>query len=283
MKNLLLPLFITLLIVSCNTEEILDDAAVTGEPGDIAQQEAKSEPGSSADNPIVVTARFVDLVRYTVTTCDANNQPNSRSLTPLRLRGVFYIPYKANIGPERFFKETNVDGCFTESRTGSFGASEYKFGVYYEIYGEVVRLGQPVSTRSYWFKDIPNSNQIQRVTFSEDGSKTYSAPLDFPYEENLNCTGLKPFPTNFAKVPSGTRGTRVIHGQTFVYEFNGTSSIQFVGLCTGTSTGPVDDICEGVEVWVRGKRYVNGDKVTYNGVLFEVINGRWVRQGPCAA
>ncbi|GAA4274296.1 M12 family metallopeptidase [Aquimarina gracilis] len=49
----------------------------------------------------------------------------------------------------------------------------------------------------------------------------------------------------------------------------------------GGGGGGGTDICAGVEEWVRGRQYNVGDKVTYQGFLYERDFTRWNRIGEC--
>ena len=48
-----------------------------------------------------------------------------------------------------------------------------------------------------------------------------------------------------------------------------------------TDPNPSDDICDGIDEWVRGQRYNIGDQVTFQGSLFERDFTRWNRLGTC--
>jgi len=47
----------------------------------------------------------------------------------------------------------------------------------------------------------------------------------------------------------------------------------------GTDTG--NDICKGISEWTSGQQYTVGDKVTYQGYLYERDFSRWNRLGKC--
>ncbi|MDH7445009.1 M12 family metallopeptidase [Aquimarina sp. 2201CG14-23] len=49
----------------------------------------------------------------------------------------------------------------------------------------------------------------------------------------------------------------------------------------GDGDGNGNDICEGIDEWVRGQQYSVGDKVTYQGFLYERDFNRWNRLGEC--
>ncbi len=49
----------------------------------------------------------------------------------------------------------------------------------------------------------------------------------------------------------------------------------------GGDGGGDNDICAGVEEWVRGRQYNVGDRVTYQGFLYERDFTRWNRIGQC--
>jgi len=50
---------------------------------------------------------------------------------------------------------------------------------------------------------------------------------------------------------------------------------------TDPDPDPTDDICDGIDEWVRGQQYNVGDQVTFQGSLFERDFTRWNRLGAC--
>ncbi|MEW7277537.1 M57 family metalloprotease [Aquimarina sp. 2201CG1-2-11] len=47
------------------------------------------------------------------------------------------------------------------------------------------------------------------------------------------------------------------------------------------NTNTNSDICSGVSAYNSGQSYSNGSKITYNGYLYTLTNGRWVNGGRC--
>jgi chitodextrinase len=71
-----------------------------------------------------------------------------------------------------------------------------------------------------------------------------------------------------------------------VLDIEGTNSVypKATGGNTGDDTNPGSgDICEGVSAWQSGRQYRVGDKVIYQGYLYEADFSRWNQIGPCGA
>ncbi|MGB5943376.1 MAG: hypothetical protein WBG71_10880 [Leeuwenhoekiella sp.] len=305
MKNYLsLLLFLPLLFVNCSDDETIDELSsedLTTEAAtsksDFDQlsflvRQASSELGTTADNPIVIGAdTFVDHVDYVVPICGIENN----TFPTNRFAGVFYgSPLASGVSsaPSRY-RETSA-GCFEliprDESTPT--VIEYKFNTYYEIFGVVVRLSDPLDrARGFWFADIDNSNQVRRVEFNSNGTFTLGSPIDFPYEVGVDCSNAIDFPTGSYVVnqfPAGQRAVRNLEGQDFLYVSTGLG-FSFFGTCgsadsSGGDTPPVaTDICDGIPLFNQRTRYKNGDQVVFDGYLFTKVKRSWRRDGKCGA
>lgn len=295
MKNFLLLFVLPLMLLNCSNDENdlelssseENDLIVLTELVNKANKSSSTKAGDSAENPIVVSSNtFVDHVNYTIPICGIDN--NQFALESFG--GLFYgLPTTSGVSSAPTIYALTSTGCYERilnSDAVNLSRFEFKFGLYYEIFGVVVRLSDPRDrTRGFWFADIENSNQVRRVTFNQDGSSTFSDPRDFPYQTGLNCSNAISFPTGSyvtTQFPSGQRAVREIDGQNFLYVSTGLGFV-FSGTCSDGDNAPVvvNDICLGVAPFNASTRYKNGDQVVFDGYLFTKVRRSWRREGKC--
>ncbi len=72
-------------------------------------------------------------------------------------------------------------------------------------------------------------------------------------------------------------------GSTYNAQRNGLSSGDIAGLRIMYPGGGTNDICDGVSPWSSSQTYQTGDRVTYQGYLFERTSTSWRQIGQCGS
>ncbi len=291
MKKLLILLAITM--VACTETENLNDSEFSTNELNLTPEQNTSEKGSesgSEENPIVVPANaYVQNVYYKVTFCS-----NKKSGEFQRIDGLFWVP-DSNYGFVSDPYEVTSEGCIVASSRSS-RITEYKFGTYYKIFGEVVRLSRPdVSiggggNRQRWIKNVPG-NKIQDITFSATGIEKIGNAVPNPFNDKIDCSGLKEVNNLGSDSMSGLVENQLvvvtINKVKYVYKYDqygdiiGVGDFIYVGTC---GSGTVDNVspCNGIAAWVSGKAYKAGEKVVYNNYLFTKLANGWKRGPKCS-
>ena len=315
LKFILILLFVG--IASCTKEEVPSenpDANTSLSPledmqVDLLQESKNVAPGNSPENPIVVAAdAFIDYVVYELQPCDGDEP-----LEYMRSQGQFYREFLHTVGLGAAVWRFSDDGCIENA--GSLGTpiNEYQAGLYYQIYGEVVSrstfgLGIVPSkypdrqATGFWFRELPDSDQVQKVFFSADGNKEFGEIVDAPYERNIDCSKLVAYdvvnnvPDEIADMTEerfvlrSHKGrfspSNAVYTAIFDYQANATLRFYFAsfrGFCAADSGEPIADPCEDVAPFHFLGQYKRGDQVTYRGYLFTKLRrGRgWRREAKC--
>lgn len=294
-KHLMIGLLVMFSVFSCSKDDEVtnevqgDDFELNTAPIDnmavdlLAEEDKgsaqrKSDASGSAGNPIIVApSDFVDYVDYTVETCSLDANGNREVANLERFRGLFYGTNSSGITPNRDEYALTSAGCYEITKNAQ-DVDEYQFGKFYKIFGQTVQLSSPSNLLSgFWFRQIPNSNQVEEVTFFENGTFQVGQPKAFPFQRDLNCNGLRALPQVYNSLNFRVGDLRVSEG-TFLYRFDGIF-FRFIGVCSTNTVS--EDICDGVDQWRFGKRYRSGDQVTFFGYLFTKLNRGWRREGRC--
>ena len=305
MRKYVLLLIVPLMLLNCSKDENGEDVSASQTDDffilselvaeDLSAVNARSsQPGATADNPIVVSSdTFIDHVKYPIDIC---NFGVNEDFPVERFQGLFYgLPRNSVSSAPSIYRLTS-DGCYVQipndQVSSDFNTVEFQFGLFYEIFGVTVRLSDPFSrTRGFWFTDIEDSDQVSEVTFTRDGSITFGTAIDFPYGTDLDCSNTIDFPSGsyvVTQFPEGQRAVREFNGQNFLYVSTGLG-FNFTGTCgSGNSGGgeptipeEVQDICENVPDFVRFTRYKRGDQVVFMDYLFTKTSRSWRREGKC--
>jgi hypothetical protein len=201
MKNLkILALALVAVLSSCNNESIENDQNVASPSIEIASNrvEIAKAPGDSESNPIVIGPdKFVDAVYYPFKKCEDGTSTNLQ-----RYRGNFYDAFSSE-----FFSVVNLaefdpsKNCVTiTNRKAGKDVIEYKYGVYYKIFGQVARLSNddllnPERNSDYWVKNTSDPKILAAFQFYPDGRSIFSVNVRNPFLTNPNsiCNGVAAF------------------------------------------------------------------------------------------
>lgn len=318
MKNIFkITLFLLAIgTVSCDKEEPfseIDDVNLSSSPlenmiVDLLAESKNALPGS-LENPIDVPEdAFIDFVDYEFEICDGDGSVFSYK----RSQGQFYRGTYGNgvIPALPAAYQLTDNGCVEFVFSGT-KVNEFEIGRYYLIHGEVVArssftLGIENNfgfDEGFWFKVLPDSDQVQKVTFFADGTKEFGEIVDPPYELNIDCTQLVAYdtidnvPTSILRMtgekfvlrsprdvgrPEDFRPLNAVYTGELVdiglFQYYAAS---FVGICGTENDNPVIDPCEGVPPFNFFTRYDIGDQVTFRGYLFTKIRRGWRREALC--
>lgn len=306
MKNYLFLFVLSLALFNCSqndpSEDLINEEVVVDDFTELSRLASKADSdkaGSSEDNPIVVGAdTFIDHVRYVIPIC---NIPNNTFA--LEHFGGTFFGSSSGTNTRRSRYRLNSSGCGELIPDGEVvsAETEFRFGVFYEINGIVVRIFDPFNVQNgFWFTSIPNSDQVRKVTFFANGTFQLGATIDFPFQTDLDCSNAIDYPSgNFvvSQFPRGQRAVRFIANQNFLYVSDG-GGFRFLGSCaTDGSGGSTDgntggdtvtppapvvvDICDGIDSFNRFTRYRRGDQVTFRGFLFQKTRRSWRNLGEC--
>jgi hypothetical protein len=287
MKKLLILLAIT--VVACTKPENSNDSEFSTNELNLSPAENSVNRAAalgSEENPIVVDKdAFIENVEYTLPVCDDGRlKTGTKEGERLSVR-----VYEAEFEAYNSFSYNKTTKCLTESPYGK-GSSDFEIynpRLYYKIFGEVVRLSvrdQIFNANTFWYKNAPG-NQIQKVNFFNGGVTSIENPIPNPFNDNIDCKGLKEVDVNKDREGTSlTEGTLIVaRGTQNVYEvsilFYETRFYIFKGFCGSGTLEP--GVCNGIPAWVFGKKYVAGDKVVFSNTLYTKLARGWEKGPKC--
>lgn len=126
------------------------------------------------------------------------------------------------------------------------------------------------------FNNIQANRSYNFQTYAQQGQdgNEYTSSLDF---NSIMLYGSYAFSKN--NQPTIVKK----NGSTYNAQRNGLSSGDIAGLRTMYPGGGTNDICDGVSPWSSSQTYQTGDRVTYQGYLFERTSTSWRQIGQCGS
>jgi hypothetical protein len=292
MKKLLILLAITM--VACTKPENSNDSEFSTNELNLSPAENSDNRTAAVgteENPILVDKNeFIDNVVYTLPLC--GNEPRLITGTKIESKlyvrsGLFEIPVFDSYTYDKINKCIITNGAIVNVKTDFL---IFTPGLYYKIFGEVVRLSVRdlvQNSDTFWYKNA-SGNQIQKVIFSKDGVNSIENPIPNPFKENIDCKGLKEVVVEFTKnsIPAGlVEGSLVVNkGTQNVYKIgqidrDGYRNYFYIGTCGAGTLEP--GVCSGIPAWVSGKQYVAGDKVVFKNTLYTKLVRGWQKGPKC--